>query len=80
MRTVVYKGGCPVDKLWRSLFLNSNRKRKKNRTMSFYQVRLRLEEFHLDEYNAIDRLNPVAFGVVCEAINSFQIALIYMPS
>lgn len=48
--------------------------------MSFYQFRLRLEEFHLDEYNAIDRLNPVAFGVVCEAINSFQIALIYMPS
>lgn len=69
-----------MDKLWHSLFWYQTEKEKKNRTMSFYQVRLRLEEFHLDEYNAIDRLNPVAFGVVCEAINSFQIALIYMPS
>lgn len=69
-----------MDKLWHSLFWYQTEKEKKNRTMSFYQFRLRLEEFHLDEYNAIDRLNPVAFGVVCEAINSFQIALIYMPS
>ena len=28
----------------------------------------------------LDRLSPVAFGVVCENINSSQIALIYMPS